>query len=116
MTEFSRLEACFYAAHSLRRTKATLIYKKTGNLRAARPIIVSQWPNSLAYCRVVRWLAGTVPRKEIRTRRFTSVREIVVDRLAGLLRDLEANRPSRFALSNGGSIDGIAIGRHIDYL
>jgi hypothetical protein len=35
---------------------------------------------------------------------------MVVDRLAGLLRDLEANRPSRFALSNGGSIDGIAIG------
>jgi hypothetical protein len=41
---------------------------------------------------------------------------MVVDRLAGLLRDLEANRPSRFALSNGGSIDGIAIGRHIDDL
>jgi len=39
MTEFSRLEACFYAAHSLRRTKATLIYKKTGNLRAVQLLL-----------------------------------------------------------------------------
>ena len=35
------------------------------------------------------------------------MRQVVVDRLAGLLRDLEANRPSRFALSNRGSINGI---------
>jgi integrase len=28
------LDPCFYGTHSLRRTKATLIYKKTGNLRA----------------------------------------------------------------------------------
>ena len=52
-------------------------------------------------------------RKEIRTRRSSSVQEMVVDRLAGLLRDLEANRLSCFALSNGGSIDGITMGRHI---
>jgi hypothetical protein len=38
---------------------------------------------------------------------------MVVDRLAGLLRDLEANRPSCLALSNGGSIDGITMGCHI---
>jgi hypothetical protein len=38
---------------------------------------------------------------------------MVVDRLAGLLRDLEANRLACFALSNGGSIDGITMGRHI---
>ena len=34
---------------------------------------------------------------------------MVVDRLAGLFRDLEANRPSCFSLSNGGSINGITI-------
>jgi integrase len=28
------LDPCLYGTHSLRRTKATLIYKKTGNLRA----------------------------------------------------------------------------------
>ena len=30
------LDPCFYGTHSLRRTKATLIYKKTGNLRAVQ--------------------------------------------------------------------------------
>lgn len=41
---------------------------------------------------------------------------MVVDRLPGLLRDLEANRPSCFALSNGGSINGITIGRYVNDL
>jgi site-specific recombinase XerC len=30
------LDPCFYGTHSLRRSKATLIYKKTGNLRAVQ--------------------------------------------------------------------------------
>jgi hypothetical protein len=30
------LDPCFYGTHSLRRTKATPIYKKTGNLRAVQ--------------------------------------------------------------------------------
>ena len=38
---------------------------------------------------------------------------MVVDRLAGLLRDLEANGPSCFALSNGGSINGRTIGCYV---
>jgi integrase len=33
------LDACFYGRHSLRRTKATLIYKKTGNLRAVQLLL-----------------------------------------------------------------------------
>jgi integrase len=33
------LEACLYGTHSLRRTKATLIYKKTGNLRAVQLLL-----------------------------------------------------------------------------
>lgn len=33
------LEACLYGTNSLRRTKATLIYKKTGNLRAVRLLL-----------------------------------------------------------------------------
>src|SRR5262249_5817002 len=33
------LDACFYGTHSLRRTKATLIYKKTGNLRAVQLLL-----------------------------------------------------------------------------
>jgi integrase len=33
------LDACIYGTHSLRRTKATLIYKKTGNLRAVQPLL-----------------------------------------------------------------------------
>jgi integrase len=35
----SGLDACFYGTHSLRRTKATLIYKKTGNLRAVQLLL-----------------------------------------------------------------------------
>lgn len=41
---------------------------------------------------------------------------MVVDRLAGLLSDLEADRPSCFALSNGGSINGITIGCNVNDL
>jgi hypothetical protein len=41
---------------------------------------------------------------------------MVVDRLAGLLGDLEANRPSCFTLSNGGSIDGITVWCHVSDL
>src|SRR6187399_2166840 len=37
----------------------------------------------------------TASRKETWTRRFTPMREMVVDRLSGLLRNLEANRPFR---------------------
>jgi len=33
------LDASFYGTHSLRRTKATLIYKKTGNLRAVQLLL-----------------------------------------------------------------------------
>jgi hypothetical protein len=33
------LEACLYGTHSLRRTKATLIYQKTGNLRAVQLLL-----------------------------------------------------------------------------
>ena len=33
------LEACLYGTHSLRITKATLIYKKTGNLRAVQLLL-----------------------------------------------------------------------------
>ena len=33
------LGPCFYGTHSLRRTKATLIYKKTGNLRAVQLLL-----------------------------------------------------------------------------
>jgi integrase len=33
------LDACIYGTHSLRRTKATLIYKKTGNLRAVQLLL-----------------------------------------------------------------------------
>ena len=38
---------------------------------------------------------------------------MVVNRLAGLLRDLEANGPSGFALANGGPIDGITTGCYV---
>jgi hypothetical protein len=38
---------------------------------------------------------------------------MVVDRLAGLLGDFEANVPSRFALSDRGPINGITMGSHI---
>jgi integrase len=33
------LDPCFYGTHSLRRTKATLIFKKTGNLRAVQLLL-----------------------------------------------------------------------------
>ena len=33
------LDPCFFGTHSLRRTKATLIYKKTGNLRAVQLLL-----------------------------------------------------------------------------
>ena len=33
------LDPCLYGTHSLRRTKATLIYKKTGNLRAVQLLL-----------------------------------------------------------------------------
>jgi integrase len=33
------LDPYFYGTHSLRRTKATLIYKKTGNLRAVQLLL-----------------------------------------------------------------------------
>ena len=33
------LDPCFYGTHSLRRTKATLIYKKKGNLRAVQLLL-----------------------------------------------------------------------------
>jgi integrase len=33
------LDPRFYGTHSLRRTKATLIYKKTGNLRAVQLLL-----------------------------------------------------------------------------
>ena len=33
------LDPCFYGTHSLRRTKATLIYKKTGNLRVVQLLL-----------------------------------------------------------------------------
>ena len=33
------LDPCFYGTHSQRRTKATLIYKKTGNLRAVQLLL-----------------------------------------------------------------------------
>jgi len=33
------LDACLYGTHSLRRTKATLIYKKMGNLRAVQLLL-----------------------------------------------------------------------------
>jgi hypothetical protein len=38
---------------------------------------------------------------------------MVVNRLAGLLGDLEANGPPGFALANGGSINGITIGCYV---
>ena len=58
----------------------------------------------------------TASRKEIWNRSITPLREIVVDRLAGLLRDLEANRPSCFSLANGGSINGMTIGCDVNNL
>ena len=33
------LDPCLYGTHSLRRTKATLIYDKTGNLRAVQLLL-----------------------------------------------------------------------------
>ena len=33
------LDPCLHGTHSLRRTKATLIYKKTGNLRAVQLLL-----------------------------------------------------------------------------
>jgi integrase len=33
------LDASFYGTHSLRRTKATLIYRRTGNLRAVQLLL-----------------------------------------------------------------------------
>ena len=33
------LDPCLYGTHSLRRTKATLIYKKTWNLRAVQLLL-----------------------------------------------------------------------------
>jgi integrase len=36
------LDPCFYGTHSLRRTKATLIYKKTGNLRAVQLLLATR--------------------------------------------------------------------------
>jgi integrase len=34
-----RLDASFFEMHSLRRTKATLIYRRTGNLRAVQLLL-----------------------------------------------------------------------------
>jgi integrase len=34
-----RLDASLFGTHSLRRTKATLIYRKTGNLRAVQLLL-----------------------------------------------------------------------------
>jgi integrase len=33
------LEACEYGTHSLRRTKVSLLYRKTGNLRACQLLL-----------------------------------------------------------------------------
>ena len=33
------LDSSFFGTHSLRRTKATLIYRRTGNLRAVQPLL-----------------------------------------------------------------------------
>ncbi|MCP4271641.1 MAG: tyrosine-type recombinase/integrase [Gammaproteobacteria bacterium] len=33
------LEECYYGTHSMRRTKATLIYKRTKNLRAVQLLL-----------------------------------------------------------------------------
>ena len=54
--------------------------------------------------------------KQVWTGPSAPLEEIVVDRLARLLRDLEANGPSRFALANGGSIDRISVGRYVNDL
>ena len=53
-------------------------------------------------------------REDVWVRGSTPLREIDVDRLARLLCNLEANWPPCFALSNGGSIDGITMGCHIN--
>jgi hypothetical protein len=55
----------------------------------------------------------TMPRKEVWARSVTPLREMVVNRLAGLLGDLEANGPPGFTLANGGSINGITIGCYV---
>ena len=47
---------------------------------------------------------------------FHPVREIVVDRLAGLLRHLEANGPSCFALTNRCTIGRVTMWRHVNQL
>jgi hypothetical protein len=41
---------------------------------------------------------------------------MVVNSLARLLRDLEANGPSCFALSHGRSIDRVPVGRNVNDL
>ena len=51
----------------------------------------------------------TASREEVWTDGSTLLREMVVNRLTGLLRDLEANWASCFALANGGSINGVTI-------
>jgi site-specific recombinase XerD len=38
-TDMIGLDASLYGTHSLRRTKATLIYRKTGNLRAVQLLL-----------------------------------------------------------------------------
>ena len=58
-------------------------------------------------------LCQTASSEEVWVRGSTPMREMVVDRLAGLLGDLEANRSPCFALPNGGSIDGITMRCHI---
>src|SRR6266852_1254956 len=40
------LDACMFGTHSLRRTKATLIYRRTGNLRAVQLLL-----GTATYCR-----------------------------------------------------------------
>ncbi len=37
------LEASAYGTHSMRRTKVTQTYKKTGNLRAAQLLVIRKW-------------------------------------------------------------------------
>jgi hypothetical protein len=74
-----------------------------------QPLSYSLVPRAQMTSRAASW-------KQVWTGPPAPLEKVVVDRLARLLRDLEASGPSRFALANGCSIDRISVVRYVNDL
>ena len=75
--------------------------------------MVSHSARSLAYCRVIKGPLLIHVQGRGMDRTLHLVGGDIVDCLACLLRDFEANGPPRFALPNGCSIERIPMRRHV---